>query len=683
MKKLFTLLACLLMLTTRSEAQVQLNSLPNQLQIHGCWYNPDTQEWLLGLFNNFAVYEDDIWLYQSTKAQKNKAEITLRKGNESKTIKLKLSNKQDSTCTAVFPDKRQLKLIRRSAQPEFKSKDHRTFTDNGYCTDSVTIIGYLQHAKRTVPFFVGVSNFYSREQDTYYADIDAQGCFRITFPVVNTTTVFMDWQREGVRIQDVVEPGEKIFLYHDYATNKTQFMGKNARLHTELRNFALYPPNREHYIYARYDDKTVSHEGFMQKLKDNYKKKVDILKEYMEMHPMLSDRFIQYEESGSKMELAFYLMQRRFSLQRGYNKEFFDKPYMDYVDSLYHCLPQPYTLHRNVSSFLADYLGYYNSMLLRAFIFDNIELLHYLDREQIQPLTQQQKEDFLAYEHAVELSINGKYSGKDSLEIDSLALPYKEGMLRTDKLLNDSNTIRLCNQYKSVIPFLLDKKRIDNELICFGQIEATPILKEWIATQNFYANMEYNRKELDEKILEYFKQLVTHKEFRSTIMERQEMYAELSKQDISHPESLKATDHLKDCKDVDELWRTLIEPYKGKVIYVDVWGTWCGPCKKEMQLVAPIKDEMKEKDVIFMYFANYSPEKTWKNCIKEFRLTGPNIVHYNLPAQQQQMLEQKFSIRSFPTYMLIDKEGNITDMKAPSPSRKAELISRVDELLAK
>lgn len=47
------------------------------------------------------------------------------------------------------------------------------------------------------------------------------------------------------------------------------------------------------------------------------------------------------------------------------------------------------------------------------------------------------------------------------------------------------------------------------------------------------------------------------------------------------------------------------------------------------------------------------------------------------------MLEQKFSINSFPTYILIDKDGNITDMKAPSPSRKAELINRCNELLTK
>lgn len=127
----------------------------------------------------------------------------------------------------------------------------------------------------------------------------------------------------------------------------------------------------------------------------------------------------------------------------------------------------------------------------------------------------------------------------------------------------------------------MNKKEIDDQLICFEQIKASPILKEWIVTKAFYNNMEYKRKELDEKILEYFKQLVTHQEFRSTIMNRQETYIALSKQEMNYPESLKETDHLKDSNDADELWHTLIDPYKGKVIYVDIWGTWCGPCKKK------------------------------------------------------------------------------------------------------
>lgn len=102
---------------------------------------------------------------------------------------------------------------------------------------------------------------------------------------------------------------------------------------------------------------------------------------------------------------------------------------------------------------MRDYLGYYNSIFSTAITLGNIEVLRYLDQKQIHPLNKQQKEDLLAYEHAIDFSILGKHYGKDSLEIDSLALPYKEGMLRTNELLNDSSILHLCQQYQSLIPF--------------------------------------------------------------------------------------------------------------------------------------------------------------------------------------------------------------------------------------
>ena len=84
-----------------------------------------------------------------------------------------------------------------------------------------------------------------------------------------------------------------------------------------------------------------------------------------------------------------------------------------------------------------------------------------------------------------------------------------------------------------------------------------------------------------------------------------------------------------------------------------------------------------------MYLANHSTEDSWKNIIKEYHLTGTNVVHFNLPDEQQELLEKSLSINSFPTFILLDKEGNIVDRHAPRPSQKQELINRINELLTK
>ena len=82
-----------------------------------------------------------------------------------------------------------------------------------------------------------------------------------------------------------------------------------------------------------------------------------------------------------------------------------------------------------------------------------------------------------------------------------------------------------------------------------------------------------------------------------------------------------------------------------------------------------------------MYFANNSPEASWKNIIKENHLTGEHVVHYRLPNAQQSMLERRLSIRAFPTYILMDKEGNVVNMSAPRPEQKGELVKEITKLL--
>ena len=59
----------------------------------------------------------------------------------------------------------------------------------------------------------------------------------------------------------------------------------------------------------------------------------------------------------------------------------------------------------------------------------------------------------------------------------------------------------------------------------------------------------------------------------------------------------------------DSLPATLLEPHRGKVVYADFWGSWCGPCKEQLKHMQAVKDELKGKDVVYLYFANNTPEE--------------------------------------------------------------------------
>ncbi len=108
----------------------------------------------------------------------------------------------------------------------------------------------------------------------------------------------------------------------------------------------------------------------------------------------------------------------------------------------------------------------------------------------------------------------------------------------------------------------------------------------------------------------------------------------------------------------------ILEPHRGRIVLLDVWGTWCSPCKKALAESHEEYERLKAYDVVYVYMANNSPQAAWQNVIREYGLEGPNIRHYNLPADQQDAVERYLNIRHYPSYFLFDRQGRLLDVKA-------------------
>lgn len=660
----------------------------DQLSIHdmkrllGCWNNVDNQNWEYGFFEKFAIYKCDFWEYKSIKPGKNKVEIILQRGDESVRFKVLFNNKSDSICTIISPNIGKKRIVRYSIQPDYTTQDQSAFVNNDFQPDSVTLIGYLRNAHRKQTFKVSINNLLSDEDETYHAEIDSLGRFRMSIPIVNTTGTQINCGESDISISGVFEPKDTLLLYYDYEQkNATRFMGKNARLYHEISNYEQYSSlSRSNLKDIRYNAK-MEHDTYLHKQQEKYKKEKEIIGSYLISHPLSSNKFKQYIQTNALTNHISKLMQRRFSLRSNFNKEFLSPAYMSYVDQLFTQMPALFTLS-NSTYFLNNYLDYYNGMNQSRTVSSYIEAIRYLNEEKDYPLSEQQKNDLKAYEQFHSTRSMGEYIGADSLLIDSLARPYKQAALRAETFLKDTLLIQRIMEYQSLFPELVEIKFIKDEFLCFDYVQLSPALKEWKVAQTYYEKFTDEKKALSERSIKLFCSLVNNKYYRDVILKQQEYYKSLEKEEVLYSESLK-TEPLKESKDADKLFSELITPYKGKIIYLDFWGTWCGPCKSEMKHIPAIKETMKNKDVIFMYLASNSPDKSWRNIIKEYKLTGPNVVHYNLPNEQQNLLEKHFSVNSFPTYILIDKEGNIVDTAPPHPSESEKLISRFDKLLTK
>ncbi len=104
-----------------------------------------------------------------------------------------------------------------------------------------------------------------------------------------------------------------------------------------------------------------------------------------------------------------------------------------------------------------------------------------------------------------------------------------------------------------------------------------------------------------------------------------------------------------------ELFDAIIAPHKGKVVVVDLWNTWCGPCRMAFKNNEPLKEnELNSDDIVWIYIADdTSDDMEYFNMI-------PSIkgIHYRVNDTQIKAISDRFNVDGIPFYILIDRLGN-------------------------
>ena len=112
-----------------------------------------------------------------------------------------------------------------------------------------------------------------------------------------------------------------------------------------------------------------------------------------------------------------------------------------------------------------------------------------------------------------------------------------------------------------------------------------------------------------------------------------------------------------------------LQELRGKLLYIDVWATWCGPCIKEMPALKELVKEYANKDIEFVSISIDSKNdyEKWRKMVPEKNVGG--IQLYDAEGLNSDFMKA-FSVSLIPRFMMIDSEGKIITAKAPRPSSK-------------
>lgn len=116
-----------------------------------------------------------------------------------------------------------------------------------------------------------------------------------------------------------------------------------------------------------------------------------------------------------------------------------------------------------------------------------------------------------------------------------------------------------------------------------------------------------------------------------------------------------------------------LSDFQGKLVYIDCWSSFCGPCIAEMPAMKKLSDDFNGKNIVFVSVSVDSDKDRWLNSLQKFELNTVNLC----TGGTEHPFNTSYNAKAFPRYILIDSKGLIIDATAGKPSAIKEQLEQL------